>query len=85
MQSKKKLMGELQLTEQEVVVANVVGDTLGAAMEGCSALIVATSATPKLLWSSMPGFFWKKFVTKEKAMPGFSYPQMPEQVCFTPV
>lgn len=62
-------------------MADVVNDGLTEALKGCYALVVATSAKPELVWGSMPGFFWKKFVTKEEgAMPGFTFAQMPEQV-----
>jgi hypothetical protein len=81
LQGKGKLQSELKLDENEIVIADVVNDDLTDAMKGCYGLVVATSAKPALVWTSMPGFFWKKFVTKEEgAMPGFSFRQMPEEV-----
>lgn len=82
MQSKKKLQQELSLTDDEVVVADVAKADLTKALQGCAALIVATSATPKPVWSSFPGFFWARFVKQEKVMPKFTYPAMPKQVCY---
>lgn len=79
-ESKAKLVAELGLDDAECVVADVAKDNLATKMSGCDALIVATSATPKLMWSSMPAFFWKRFVMKEKVMPGFTFPQTPEVV-----
>ena len=61
-------------------MADVAGSALGDACKGCTVLIVATSATPKISWASMPGFFWRKFVMQQRAMPGFTFPQMPEKV-----
>lgn len=71
------------MDDTEVIVADVAKADLSAAMKGVSALIVATSATPKPVWSSFPGFFWSRFVMKEKVMPKFTFPATPEQVGVT--
>lgn len=81
MQGKEKIIKELDVSEAEVVVADVTKADLSKAFDGCAALIVATSATPKPVWSSFPGFFWARFVKREKVMPKFTYPAMPEMVC----
>lgn len=81
LQGKRKLQSELALTDDETFVADVAKADLTKAVEGCTALIIATSATPKPVWSSFPGFFWARFVKQEKVMPKFTYPAMPEQVC----
>lgn len=49
-------------------------------MAGCDSMIVATSATPKIVYWAMPTFLWRKFVMKEKVMPTFTFPQPPEEV-----
>lgn len=83
MQGKATLKKDLLVEDSEVVIADVVKDNITEAMKGCSALICVTSAKPELVWSSMPGFFWKRFVQKEEGiMPGFTFAQMPEQVRF---
>eukprot|EP00892_Ulva_mutabilis_P000576 jgi/Ulvmu1/10519/UM064_0057.1 len=79
-EGKQTILNELALSEDEVVVADVAKADLSKAAEGCAALIVATSATPKPVWSSFPGFFWARFVKQEKVMPKFTYPAMPETV-----
>ena len=78
-QSKSKLQQELSLDDAECVVADVANVDLSSAMTGCHALIVATSATPKIDYWSMPGFLWNKFVMKKRVMPNFTFPQRPEQ------
>lgn len=80
LQSKAKLQSELGLEEGECVVADVVNKDLSEAMKGCDAMVVATSATPKIVYTSLPGFMWKRFVMKEKVMPSFTFPQAPEEV-----
>lgn len=83
MQGKEILRTELKVDGSAVVIADVVKDDLTKSMKGCSALIVATSAKPELIWTSIPGFFWKKVVQKETGiMPGFNFAQVPEMVCF---
>lgn len=81
MQGKETLKKDLQLDDSQIVLADVVNDDLTEKFQGCSALIVATSAKPQIIYSSMPGFFWKRFVQKETGiMPGFTFAQVPEQV-----
>jgi hypothetical protein len=82
MQGKETLKKDLQVDDSAVVIADVVKDDITEAMKGCSALIVATSAKPEIIWTSLPGFFWRRFVSKEQGiMPGFTFAQSPEQVC----
>lgn len=84
MQGKETLKKDLQVSDDAVVIADVVKDDLTEALKGASALIVATSAKPELIYSSLPGFLWKKFVVKETGiMPGFTFAQMPEVVRFS--
>ena len=80
MQSKGKTQNELGLAESECVVANVASSDLSAAMKDCYALIVATSATPKINYWSLPVVLLKKYIMGQKAMPEFTFPMMPEQV-----
>jgi hypothetical protein len=79
-QSKAKLQKLLSLEDSECVVADVVAQDLAAAMSGCESLIVATSATPKIVFTSLPSFMWRRLVMKEKVMPSFTFPQAPELV-----
>ena len=81
MQGKETLIKDLAVDDSQVILADVVKDDLTEKFQGSDALIVATSAKPELIWSSMPGFFWKRFLQKETGiMPGFTFAQSPEQV-----
>jgi hypothetical protein len=79
-QSKSKLKDELGLDDAECAVADIASSDLSSIMKGCAALIVASSATPKIDYFSMPGFLWNKFVMRRRAMPGFTFAQTPEVV-----
>jgi hypothetical protein len=80
LQSKAKTQSELGLEAEECFVADVTSGDLAQAVTGCSAMIIATSATPKLIATSIPWFMFQRFIMREKVMPQFTFPQPPEEV-----
>ena len=75
------MQSELGLEESECVVADVANADLADAFAGCSKLVVATSATPKIDPWSLPGVLFNKYIMRKKQMPRFTFTQMPEKVC----
>ncbi|KAK9806478.1 hypothetical protein WJX73_001523 [Symbiochloris irregularis] len=81
-QSAQRVHQETGIPAQALYTADITeaaSPGLSEAMDGIDALIIATSAVPKLKKLSLPGAIFGK-ITGGSGMPGFYYNQMPEQV-----
>jgi len=84
LQSAGKLANETSLSKDSIFVADVTQgpEALAEAMSGCEAVILCTSAVPKLiLWSLFP-VLWSRLTGKGGVRPRFRYAegQSPEAV-----
>eukprot|EP01024_Parvocaulis_polyphysoides_P018864 TRINITY_DN18409_c0_g1_i7.p1 TRINITY_DN18409_c0_g1~~TRINITY_DN18409_c0_g1_i7.p1 ORF type:complete len:328 (+),score=39.30 TRINITY_DN18409_c0_g1_i7:44-985(+) len=80
--SKNKLQKNIG-GEYEIVVNDIVNGgsvNLQDAFQDCWGVIIVTAATPKLSVLSLFSSLWAKFVAKEKKMPKFTFPDMPEKI-----
>lgn len=76
--AKKQLLTQVpQLKEEKVRVCESFGkETLVEAFEGCDKLVVLTSSKPKLVFSSLFGVMFNKYIMrKEGVRPSFYYPE----------
>ena len=85
----QKALKKVGATDEAIVRADVAlgkeaGDTLTEAMQGCDAVVLCTSATPKIKPLSILKVLWKKKVLRssEPGRPSFSWPERgtPEEV-----
>mmetsp|Transcript_35747 Transcript_35747/g.89808 ORF Transcript_35747/g.89808 Transcript_35747/m.89808 type:complete len:288 (-) Transcript_35747:364-1227(-) len=79
-----KVVKDTGIARDALVLGDITAESAGlkAAMEGCDAVVLCTSAVPQLIpWSILP-VLWAKVTGKEGVRPKFKYPegQEPEAV-----
>jgi len=70
-----KLRKATGATEEQVVIGDAMDvDSLAKAMAGCDSVILCSSATPKILFSSILKILVKKLLRKTPGRPEFKWP-----------
>ena len=74
--AKKALVDKIGISEDKVVVSSYDAKSLEECFQGCTKLIILTSSKPKVVFTSLFGVMFKKFVMRsEGAKPSFYFPE----------